>query len=174
MRVTPILLAAAVVVGTMASAGHSQRSDAQINARSVTLARDAQAEVTAGRYDTAIDLYETALAVDPRNREALLGLARIAQAQRLPGKAVRYYAEALRTDANDVNALTGQGEAYVQRGAVERARRNLVRVRELCGAACPQAARLAATIERGPPVATAEAPATPTPAAATPPPPRRQ
>ena len=34
---------------------------------------------------------------------------------------------------------TGQGEAYVQRGAIERARANLARVRTLCAQPCPQA-----------------------------------
>ena len=58
---------------------------------------------------------------------------------------------ALRMEPNDVNALAGQGEAYVQRGAVERARRNLERVQTLCRAPCPQAQQLAAVIQRGPP-----------------------
>jgi len=38
-----------------------------------------------------------------------------------------------------VNALAGQGEAYVQRGAVDRARQNLQRVQSLCAQPCPQA-----------------------------------
>lgn len=171
MRLTPIAFAAAIVVGTMASAGHSQRPDAQIDARSVAMAQQAQAALTAGRHDEATDLYETALAVDPRNREAYLGLARVAQAQRLPGKAIRLYQDALTIEPNDLNALAGQGEAYVQRGAVDRARTNLTRVRELCGrSACPQATNLAAVIQRGPPVEAAQAtpPAVPTPTPTTP------
>ncbi len=156
MRLMPVILAAAVAAGTMASAGHSQRPDDQIDARSVTLARDAEAALTAGRQDVATDLFETALAVDPRNRAAYLGLARVAQAQRLPGKAIRLYQDALTIEPNDVNALAGQGEAYVQRGAIDRARRNLTRVQELCGRPCPQATQLTAVIQRGPPVAVAE------------------
>lgn len=170
MRLTPVVLSLAVAAATMASAGYSQRPDSQIDARSVALARAGQAAVAANRPDEAIDSFETALAVDPRNREAFIGLARVAQAQRLPGKAIRLYADALQIEPNDVAALAGQGEAYVQRGAVERARRNLARVRELCGArACPQGTQLAAAIERGPPVATAQAPAAPTPTPAQPP-----
>jgi len=167
MRLTPIAFAAAIVAGTMASAGHGQRPDTQIDARSAAMAQQAQAALTAGRHDEATDLYETALAVDPRNRAAYLGLARVAQAQRLPGKAIRLYQDALTIEPNDLNALAGQGEAYVQRGAVDRARRNLTRVQELCGRnACPQATSLAAVIQRGPPVEAAQAspPATPTPA----------
>ncbi|MFN3727988.1 MAG: tetratricopeptide repeat protein [Allosphingosinicella sp.] len=156
MRLTPVLLAVTIAAATMSSAGVTQRPDDQIDPRSSALSQQAQAHATAGRNNEAIDFYETALAVDPRNRAAYLGLARVAQAQRLPGKAIGYYADALRIEPNDVNALAGQGEAYVQRGAVERARRNLTRVQELCGRTCPQANQLAAVIQRGPPVETAQ------------------
>jgi Tfp pilus assembly protein PilF len=175
MRLMPVALAAVIVVGTMASAGHGQRPDSQIDSRSVALAQQGQAALTAGQHDQATDLYETALAVDPRNRDAYLGLARIAQAQRLPGKAIRLYQDALTIEPNDVNALAGQGEAYVQRGAVDRARRNLTRVQELCGRPCAQATQLSAVIQRGPPVETAQQATTPpatTPPATTPPAPR--
>jgi Tfp pilus assembly protein PilF len=151
MRLTPIVLTLAIAAATMASAGQSQRPDDQIDPRSATLVEQAQAQGAAGRYDEANDLLETALAVDPRNRGAYIALGHVAQAQRLPGKAVRYYADALRMEPNDVNALAGQGEAYVQRGAVERARRNLERVQTLCHQPCPQAQQLAAVIQRGPP-----------------------
>src|SRR5436189_2546598 len=151
MRLTPIVLSAAIAAATMASAGQGQRPDDQIDPRSSALVEQAQAQTSAGHLDVANDLLETALAVDPRNRGAYIALGHVAQAQRLPGKAVRYYADALRMEPNDVNALAGQGEAYVQRGAVERARRNLARVQTLCRQPCPQAQQLAAVIQRGPP-----------------------
>ena len=152
MRLTPIVLSVGLVLATMASAGQGQRPDDQIDPRSTALVQRAESERSAGRLNEANDLLETALAVDPGNRGAYIALGRVAQAQRLPGKAVRYYADALRLEPNDINALAGQGEAYVQRGAVERARRNLERVQTLCGRnACPQAQQLAAVIQRGPP-----------------------
>ena len=151
MRLTPIVLTLAIAAATMASAGQSQRPDDQIDPRSTALLQQAEAQSAAGRLDEANDLLETALAVDPRNRAAYIALGHVAQAQHLPGKAVRYYADALRMEPNDVNALAGQGEAYVQRGAVERARRNLERVQTLCRQPCPQAQQLAAVIQRGPP-----------------------
>ena len=151
MRLTPIVLTLAVAAATMASAGQSQRPDDQVDPRSTSLVQQAQQQSAAGHLDEANDLLETALAVDPRNRAAYLALGQVARAQHLPGKAVRYYADALRMEPNDVNALTGQGEAYVQRGAVERARRNLERVQTLCHQPCPQAQQLAAVIQRGPP-----------------------
>ena len=151
MRLTPIAIAIAIAAATMASAGAGQRPDDQINPRSTALVEDARAATAAGRLNDAIDLLETALAVDPGNRAAYIQLGRVAQAQRLPGKAVRYYADALRLEPNDMNALAGQGEAFVQRGAVARAQRNLDRLRTLCRQACPQAQQLAAIIQRGPP-----------------------
>jgi cytochrome c-type biogenesis protein CcmH/NrfG len=151
MRFTPIVLTLAIAAATMASAGQGQRPDDQIDPRSAALVQRAQAQSASGRYNEAIDMLETALALDPGNRAAYIALGRVAQAQRLPGKAVRYYADALRMEPNDVNALVGQGEAYVQRGAVARARRNLERVQTLCRAPCPQAQQLAAVIQRGPP-----------------------
>ena len=167
MRFTPVALAAAIALATLASAGQGQRADDQIDPRSIALVQQAQAQSAAARYNEAVDLLETALAIDPRNRAAYIALARVAQAQRLPGKAIRFYASALQLEPNDVAALAGQGEAYVQRGAVDRARANLARVRTLCGQNCAQANALAAVIQRGPPadVVSAQRPeATPPPA----------
>ncbi|MDB5719968.1 MAG: tetratricopeptide repeat protein, partial [Alphaproteobacteria bacterium] len=77
--------------------------------------------------------------------------------------AVKFYSEALKLEPNDVNALSGQGEALVQRGAVEKAKQNLTKIRTLCHGACPQATTLAALIAKGPPpeVLTAQRPDVP-------------
>ncbi|HEY0446008.1 MAG TPA: tetratricopeptide repeat protein [Allosphingosinicella sp.] len=151
MRLTPIALSVALALATMTSAGHGQRPDDQIDPRSMALLQEGQALTAAGRYNEAIDALESALAVDPRNRAAYVGLARVAQGQKLPGKAIKLYAEALKIEPNDVGALAGQGEALVGRGAVERAKRNLDRIKTLCKNPCPQATTLAAVIAKGPP-----------------------
>ena len=164
MRLTPVALSVAIALATMASAGFSQRPDDVIDQRSTALVQEAQSQTAATRYNDAIDLLETALAIDPRNRAAYVALGRVAQAQRLPGKAIGYYADALQIEPNDQAALAAQGEAYVQRGAVERARANLTRLRTLCGNSCGAADQLAAVIQRGPPaaeVARVEPPAPP-------------
>jgi Tfp pilus assembly protein PilF len=165
MRLTPIAVSAAIALATMASAGHGQKPDDQIDARSTALAEQARTLQTAGRYQEAIDLLESALAVDPRNRQAYIGLARVSQSQKLPGKAIRFYEEALKLEPNDASALAGQGEALVQRGAVERAKKNLERLKSVCANPCPQAATLSAVIAKGPPpeVLTAQAPTPTTP-----------
>ncbi len=160
MRLTPIALSVALALATMASAGQGQLPDDQIDARSMALLQQGQALTASGQYDQAIDALESALVIDPRNRAAYVALARVAQGQKLPGKAVRLYAEALKLEPNDLTALAGQGEALVQRGAVERAKRNLERLRTVCKDTCPQATTLAAAIAKGPPpeVLTARAP----------------
>ena len=151
MRLTPIALSIALAVATMATAGHGQRPDDEIDPRSVALLQQGQALTASGQYAEAIDALETALVVDPRNRAAYVGLARVRQGQKLPGKAIKLYAEALKIEPSDVSALAGQGEALVQRGAVERAKRNLERIKTLCQSPCPQATTLAAVIAKGPP-----------------------
>jgi Tfp pilus assembly protein PilF len=151
MRLTPIALSAAIILATVGSAGFTQKPDDRIDPRSMSLTQQAQALNGQGRYLEATDLLETALAIDPRNRQAYIGLARAAQGEKLPGKAVKFYYEALQLEPNDLEALEGQGEALVQRGAVERAKANLTRIRSLCKNACPQAETLAAAIAKGPP-----------------------
>lgn len=151
MRLTPIALSISLALATMASAGHGQKPDSQIDPRSMALVQQGQALVSSQQYDAAMDVLESALVLDPRNRAAYIGMARVAQGQKLPGKAIRFYVEALKLQPNDVTALAGQGEALVQRGAVERAKQNLERIRTVCKDPCPQAASLAAVIAKGPP-----------------------
>ncbi|QPQ55654.1 tetratricopeptide repeat protein [Allosphingosinicella flava] len=160
MRLLPIAITFSIAAATIGSAGTSQQQmSAQINTQSVALTRQGEALVASGDYAKASDSFETALAVDPRNRAAYIGLARAAQGQGMPGKAIAFYAEALAIEPNDVTALAGQGAAMVERGAVERARQNLDKIRAVCKDPCPQAATLAAAIAKGPPpaVVTAEA-----------------
>ncbi|MDB5720387.1 MAG: tetratricopeptide repeat protein, partial [Alphaproteobacteria bacterium] len=96
MRLTPIALSAAILLATVSSAGLGQKPDDMIDARSMALTDQAQALSSQGRYTDATDLLESALAIDPRNRQAYVGLARAAQGQKLPGKAVKFYSEALK------------------------------------------------------------------------------
>jgi tetratricopeptide (TPR) repeat protein len=149
MRITPPALALAALLATVSSVSHGQRPDNQIDLRSIALMRTAQADIAAGRLEVANDGLESALAVDPRNRQAFVLLADVAKKQGLPGKAVRFYREALLIEPNDVVALAGQGEALVAKGAIVKARENLAKVKTLCVSSCPEQATLAAAIERG-------------------------
>ena len=160
MRFSPIALALSLSLAAVSSAGQSQKPDDQINPRSVALQKQAEAARAAGNLVGANDLLESALAIDPRNRAAFITLAHVALAQELPGKAIRLYREALALEPNDIAALTGQGEAMVQKGAVERAKQNLARIRTICKSDCPDAGQLAAAIAKGPPPAVVTAQAT--------------
>ncbi len=163
MRISLVSAAAAFALLSVSTSINAQRADDQIDARSVALLERGKAARAAGDLDTANGLIESALAVDPRNRPAYLALAEIARAQGLPGKAIRFYREALTLEPNDQAALRGQGEAMVQKGAVERAKENLARLKTLCGN-CADATQLAAAIAKGPP-ATATAQVVPAPKA---------
>ena len=156
MRFSPMTLALSLTLLTVSSGVNGQRADDQINPKSLALLAEGQNQLKAGNLSAANDALETALAVDPRNRAAFITLGRVAQAQALPGKAIRLYFEALSLEPNDVTALSAQGEAMVQLGALPRARDNLAKLQKLCTSSCPQVATLSASIARGPAVAAAQ------------------
>lgn len=169
MRSLPVALAAALALVSLSTSLAGQRPAAPVDARSAQLLGEARAAKAAGNLDAATDAGEAAVAVDPRNRAAFVLLAQVAQSRGRPGNAIRLYREALELDPNDLAALSGQGLALVQKGAVNRARDNLTRLRTLCRTGCAEATQLAAAIAKGPP-----APPTTTAAAAVTPPPARE
>ena len=155
MRTSSLALAAALAVVSITTSLSGQKTEAALDPRSVQLLEQGRALKAAGNLDGATDALETAVAVDPRNRAAFVTLAQVAEARDLPGKAIRLYREALLLEPNDVTALRGQGEALVAKGAIARAKENLVKIRTLCKGACNDATVLAAIIAKGPPVTTA-------------------
>lgn len=159
MRFAPAAIALSLVLATVSSTGIGQPVRVAVNPASQLLVNEGAKVQATGNLDEANGLYEAALAVDPGNRAAYIALAQVASAQGLPGKAIRYYREALRLDPNDIAALAGQGEAMIQRGAVEKARRNLVRIEAICTTGCNEAGRLLAAIDKAAakPVLSAEA-----------------
>lgn len=162
MRPLPRLLLAGFAGAALAAPTVAQRSDDQIAPKSAELQQRAKALMSAGKLDDAEDQLETALAIDPRNRWAFVDLARVAEKQRLFGKAVRMTNKALLLEPNDADAIAVQGEAMVEMGAVARAQANLQKLQTICGAkSCPQVAQLSAAISRGPTIASAKAPDSP-------------
>jgi tetratricopeptide (TPR) repeat protein len=157
-----LLLAGIAAVALAAPVAGQQRTDDQIQPKSVELMHQGQALMTAGKLEDAENALETALAVDPRNRWAYVDLARVAEKQHLFGKAIRMTSKALIIEPNDPDAIAVQGEAMVEMGATARAQENLQKLQTICGGkACPQIAQLSAAITRGPTVASAKAPETP-------------
>lgn len=131
-------------------------ADDQLAPQSLKMLKAGDDALAARNTAAAIENYEAALAADPRNRLAYMGLARASQADGLPGKAVRYYREALGIDPNNISALELQGVALIDRGARGRAEENLERLKIVCAAPCPAAERLAAAIARGPATKTSQ------------------
>ncbi len=122
--------------------------DDQLKPASVEFAAAGQAALAAAKPQDAIDSFEAALAIDPRNVAAFSGIAAAYEKLGLPGKAVKYYREALALNPSDIAALEGQGRALVARGATARAQINLARIKALCKADCSAAARLDGVIAK--------------------------
>ena len=159
MQSFPRFLLAGLAAIALATPVAGQRSDDQIQPKSVELMHQGQSLMAAGKLEDAENALETSLAIDPRNRWAYVDLARVAEKQRLFGKAIRMTNKALLIEPNDPDAIAVQGEAMVEMGATARAQENLHKLQTICGAkACPQVAQLSSAITRGPSVASAKAP----------------
>lgn len=155
MRFAPAAAALSLIVAVQASVGFA--TDRAPDPRAVALATQGRAELSAGHTQEAIDAFEAALVVDPSFNAVLLNLAEAARADGLQGKAIHYYREALKRDPNSLAAIAGEGEALVEKGAVERARENLSVLKSRCGETCGETQQLAAAISAGPQIMTAEA-----------------
>jgi len=155
MRFAPVAAALSLALALQASIG--QASDYQADPRAQALVADGNAALETGDTQGAIDAYEAALAIDPGYTHVYLQLAHAARADGLQGKAIHFYREAQERDPENLAAITGEGEALVEKGALSAARENLSRLESLCGETCVETVQLAAAIDRGPPVMTAEA-----------------
>src|SRR3546814_7319309 len=89
---------------------------AEINPLSSAWLAKGVAAKKVGDLASANDAFETALAVDPRNRAAFNALGEVARLQGLTGKSIRFYREALLLDPTDLKALAGQGQSMVEKG----------------------------------------------------------
>lgn len=162
MQSFPRLVLAGIAALALAAPVAGQRPDDQIQPKSIELMHQGQTLLASGKLEDAENALETALAVDPRNRWAYVDLARVAEKQRLFGKAVRMTDKALLIEPNDPDAIAVQGEAMVEMGATARAQENLQKLQTICGAkGCPQISQLSSAITRGPTVASAKAPESP-------------
>lgn len=157
MRYFPAAVALSLAVAMTASIG--QGAERPIDPRAVMLEKEGEAKLAAGDTQAAVDLFEAALAVDPGHTAIYLDLAEAARRQGLQGKAIHYYREALEREPENLAAISGEGAALVEKGAVEKARKNLAKLETMCGDNCRETRTLAAAIARGPQqaVLTAEA-----------------
>lgn len=148
MRFSPAAIALSLTLAMISSAGIGKKADDDIDARSVALVQSGNEAAKAGALDEAVSWYETALAVDPRNREAYVAMARAVRVQGLGGKAIRFYNEALELDPNDQTALAEQADAMIGKGAVDQAKKNIARLKMLCRSDCGAVDRLALAVTK--------------------------
>ncbi len=149
MRFAPAAAALSLFLATTASVISAQ--DREPDPRAGSLIEQGRAALASGDTQGAIDAYEAALTVDPGYTPIFLELAEVARRENLQGKAIKYYREALARDPGNFAAISGEGAALVEKGALEKARRNLARLQSLCGDSCPETVNLATRIEAGPP-----------------------
>ncbi|MFM5930202.1 MAG: tetratricopeptide repeat protein [Novosphingobium sp.] len=158
MRYTPAALALALAFGLTSSVLYSA-PPMVLEPRAAALQAEGKAALQAGNFEAAIDAFEAGLAMQPGSVLLTLDLAEATRRQGLQGKAIHYYRKALVSDPQNLDAIAGEGAALVEKGAVEKARRNLTRLEGLCGKSCAQSQLLSAAIAKGPSprVLTAEA-----------------
>lgn len=149
MRYYPAAIALSLVVAVTASAGFSAAPQ-PLDPRAATLVTQGRAALGSGNIDQAIDAFESALAIQPGDPSIYLDLAEATRRQGLQGKALHYYREVLERDPQNVAAISGEGAAMVEKGAIEKAKRNLVRLQGLCGDRCDATQSLAAALAKGP------------------------
>lgn len=135
------------MTASISSAGAGKEPDP----RAAALIAQGQAALGAGETQAAVDAFEAALAVDPGHTPILVELAAAARQQGLQGKAIRYYREARERDPGNFAAIAGEGAALVEKGALEKAKKNLATLQSLCGDKCPETVALQSTIARGVP-----------------------
>ncbi|MEL6878708.1 MAG: tetratricopeptide repeat protein [Pseudomonadota bacterium] len=147
MRFAPAAAALSLVFAVTASVTGAQEREP--DPRAAVLIAQGKAALNAGESQAAIDAYEAALAVDPGYTGVFLELAEVARFEGLQGKAIRYYREALARDPGNFAAISGEGAALVEKGALEKAKRNLAQLKSLCGSNCPETLALQTSIATG-------------------------
>lgn len=148
MRFAAPAAALSLVLAVTASIGSA--GDRTIDPRAAVLVMEGRAALNEGQPQKAIDAFEAALAVDPGHTPIFLDLAEAARREGLQGKAIGYYREALNREPENLAAISGEGAALLEKGAVEKAKANLARLQQMCGAGCPETRALSAAIARGP------------------------
>ncbi len=148
MRYGPVAAALSIILAVSASVGSAQKREP--SPRAAMLIAQGEAALESGQPQRAIDSFEAALAVDPGYTGIYIDLAEAARLEGLQGKAIRYYREALRREPQNLAAISGEGQALVEKGAVEKAKRNLTKLESMCGKNCPETRKLAAVISSGP------------------------
>ena len=132
MRYTPAALALSLLAAVTASVSLSA-PPVPLDPRAAVLVAEGRKLLAGGDANGAIDAYEAALAVQPGHVAILLNLAEATRKQGMQGKALRYYREVLEGDPVNVYAISGEGLALVEKGAVDLKLSSLVEIARALG-----------------------------------------
>lgn len=159
MRFTPASILLATALALSASSGFTQKSaEGASNPRAAEWVAKGKTAYAAGKLEQARNAFETGLLLAPSDISIYMELAKVARAEKLPGKAIRYYGRVIELEPDHQLALQGEGLAMMEKGATESARETLAKLRTVCKTSCASAEPLVAAIAAGAPkVATAEA-----------------
>ena len=149
MRYYPAAIALSLLAGVTASVGHAKGSD-PVDPRAQALIAGGEEMLGKGDVPGATDAFEAALAIDPGSVPTYLALGDAARKAGLQGKAIHYYRLALAREPDNLDGLAGEGGALAEKGALDKAKRNLARLEGLCGRNCTETSALDAAIQRGP------------------------
>lgn len=149
MRFTPAAIALSLLATVTSSVGFTAPTRT-FDPRAAALLAEGRAALAAGNVDKAVDALEAALAIEPGSPAVYLVLGDATRRQGMQGKALHYYRLALQTEPGNLLAIFGEGAALAEKGAMEKARRNLTRLEGLCGKSCDATRTLAEAIARGP------------------------
>jgi tetratricopeptide (TPR) repeat protein len=164
MRFTPaaILLASALALSASSGTGKiGPQGPAPANPISPAVTawvEQGSAAFDASDLPAARNAYESALLLSPGDASIYFALGKVARAEKMPGRAIKYFDDAIRLDPKNQTALLEEGLAMMDKGAIESARQTLAQLKTLCAKNCAIAEPLNAAIAAGPSkVVTAEA-----------------
>ena len=149
MRYTPAALGLSLALGLTASVLNSAAPAQVLDPRAEALETLGKSNLAAGNPLGAVDNYEAAMALQPGSVRLMIDLAEAQRKLGMDGKALRLYRLAIEREPQNLEAIAGEGSALVEKGAVEKAKRNLSRLQWLCKD-CSQVQQLSAVIAKGP------------------------
>ncbi|EGD58491.1 TPR repeat-containing protein [Novosphingobium nitrogenifigens DSM 19370] len=149
MRYFPAALALSLALAVTGSMGSARVND-PVDPRAQALLAAGRAALEHGDLNSATDAFEAALTIDPGYVGTFVALGDTARKGGLPGKAIHYYKVVLDRDPGNLAAISGEGTAMAEKGALDKAKANLVRLEGLCGKGCGETQALAAAIAKGP------------------------
>lgn len=153
MRFTPaaILLASALALSASSSLGKKGEEGPRRSSAATPWVESGSASLDTGDLMAARAAYETALLLAPGDPDIYFALGKIARAQGMPGRAIKYFDDVRRLDPKNQLAVQEEGLAMMDKGAIESARQALADLKTMCGKNCAVAEPLVAAIAAGPP-----------------------